>query len=59
MSKVALVTLLERLRAAGFTLFDVQYWTPHLGQFGAVEISAGQYILMLRRALSLDVNFLP
>lgn len=57
MSKVALVTLLERLRAAGFTLFDVQYWTPHLSQFGACEISARQYQGLLRSALEIRSVF--
>lgn len=57
MSKVALITLLERLRAAGFALFDVQYWTPHLAQFGAVEISAAEYQRLLHRALAMPVEF--
>ena len=57
MSKVALVTLLERLRDAGFALFDVQYWTPHLAQFGAVEISPKEYKARLRAALRLDCRF--
>ena len=29
-SKVALVSMVEKLRAAGFVLFDVQLMTPHL-----------------------------
>lgn len=57
MSKVALVTLLERLRAAGFTLFDVQYWTPHLAQFGACEIPAQEYLHLLQHALSSPAPF--
>ncbi len=57
MSKVALVTLLERLRAAGFALFDVQYWTPHLAQFGAVEIPESEYGRRLRAALALQRRF--
>lgn len=57
MSKVALVTLLERLRDAGFALFDVQYWTPHLAQFGAAEISAEKYRRLLQEALSVRRNF--
>lgn len=35
-SKVALVHLVQHLRAAGFALFDVQLWTPHLDRMGAV-----------------------
>ncbi len=57
MSKVALVTLLKRLREAGFSLFDVQYWTPHLAQFGAVEVSKEDYGRMLRAALARSVSF--
>lgn len=57
MSKIALVTLLERLRGAGFKLFDVQYWTPHLAQFGAIEISAGEYQRLLDGALATGAAF--
>ncbi len=57
MSKVALVTLLERLRDAGFALFDVQYWTPHLAQFGAVEIPRDEYERRLRESLLLSREF--
>lgn len=57
MSKVALVTLLERLRAAGFALFDVQYWTPHLAQFGTLEISKAEYEARLRTALLMECRF--
>ena len=37
-SKVALVALVDRLRARGFALLDTQWVTPHLEQFGAIEI---------------------
>src|ERR1051326_1778840 len=37
-SKFALVALVERLRAHKFALLDTQWLTPHLKQFGAVEI---------------------
>jgi len=57
MSKVALVTLLERLRDAGFALFDVQYWTPHLAQFGAIEVSTGEYRRLLQQALAQKTPF--
>ena len=39
-SKVALVALVDRLRRRSFTLLDIQWVTPHLEQFGAVEIAA-------------------
>ena len=38
-SKVALCHLIERLRARGFVLFDVQLVTPITRQLGAIEIS--------------------
>jgi leucyl/phenylalanyl-tRNA---protein transferase len=56
-SKVALVRMLERLRDRGFLLFDVQYRTPHLAQFGTVEIAAEDYATLLKRALAVDRSF--
>ena len=41
-SKVALVALVERLRARGYELLDTQWVTPHLEQFGAIEIPRGR-----------------
>ena len=37
-SKIAFATLAEKLRGAGFTLFDVQVQNPHLESLGCVEI---------------------
>lgn len=56
-SKVALVTLVERLRARGYVLLDTQWVTPHLRQFGAYEISRREYLRRLERALTLDCRF--
>jgi leucyl/phenylalanyl-tRNA---protein transferase len=42
-SKVALVALVERLRAGGGVLFDVQWCTPHLASLGAIEITRDDY----------------
>ncbi len=53
-SKVALVHLVRRLRRGGFVLLDVQYVTPHLKQFGVVEISADEYERRLAYALSVE-----
>ena len=41
-SKVALVALVERLRARGYVLLDTQWVTPHLEQFGASRDSKGR-----------------
>lgn len=51
-SKVALVALVDRLRRRGFTLLDLQWVTPHLRQFGAVEIPRREYLVRLDRALA-------
>ncbi len=50
-SKVALVALVERMLARGFTLLDTQYITPHLVSFGAIEIPREQYMQRLAAAL--------
>src|SRR6266850_5268268 len=52
-SKIALVVLVERLRVRKFTLLDTQWLTPHLEQFGAIEISRDYYLKLLRRAMEL------
>ena len=56
-SKVALVCLVERLRARGFALLDIQWVTPHLRQFGAVEISRARYLAALGESLQLGCAF--
>lgn len=50
-SKVALVALVERLRAAEFELLDTQWITDHLRQFGAYEIPREKYHRVLAKAL--------
>lgn len=57
MSKVALASLAGRLRERGFTLLEVQYLTPHLAQFGAVEIPGRVYEARLADALSRTADF--
>ncbi len=56
-SKVALVRLVERLQSRGYVLFDIQQLTPHMVQFGAIEIPRREYLVRLRDALSLPVTF--
>ena len=51
-SKVALVTLVDLLRAGGAGLLDVQWRTPHLASLGAVEVSRGRYRQLLAEALA-------
>ena len=50
-SKIALVHLVERLRAGGYELLDTQFMTEHLQRFGAVEIPRRQYQRLLDGAL--------
>ncbi len=56
-SKVALVALVDRLARGGFQLLDIQWVTPHLAQFGAIEIARKDYLTRLRRALAKDAPF--
>jgi leucyl/phenylalanyl-tRNA---protein transferase len=56
-SKVALVHLVARLRMGGFRLLDAQFYTRHLGQFGAVEVQRRDYLERLRSALAADASF--
>ena len=50
-SKVCLVHLVERLREGGFTLLDSQYANDHILRFGAIEISAAEYLERLEQAI--------
>ncbi len=56
-SKVALVHLVARLRLGGFRLLDVQFVTPHLGRFGAVELHRSGYRQILADALDRSATF--
>jgi leucyl/phenylalanyl-tRNA--protein transferase len=56
-SKVALAGLVEHLRQRGFQLLDIQWVTPHLEQFGAVEIPRAAYLRRLAEALALEAAF--
>jgi leucyl/phenylalanyl-tRNA--protein transferase len=56
-SKIALVALVERLRKRKFALLDTQWLTPHLKQFGAIEIPRAHYLKLLKRAVDLPRNF--
>jgi leucyl/phenylalanyl-tRNA--protein transferase len=57
-SKVALIALVEHLRAKQFALLDTQWLTPHLAQFGAIEIPREHYLGLLKRAVDLPRKFL-
>lgn len=51
-SKVALVTLFDRLKTRGFELIDTQMLTEHTERLGAIEVRRERYLEMLRRAIS-------
>ncbi len=56
-SKVALVHLVARLRAAGAMLLDTQFVTPHLQSLGAIEIPRAAFHLQLDEALGCAADF--
>lgn len=56
-SKIALFHLVIRLRIGGFRLLDTQFITPHLSQFGAIEIRREQYRHLLAEAVPTRARF--
>ncbi len=57
MAKVALYHCHECLKAGGFRLWDVQFYTRHLAQFGCREIDADEYTRLLTKALRCSAEF--
>jgi leucyl/phenylalanyl-tRNA--protein transferase len=57
-SKIALIHLVARLRAGGFSLLDSQFITRHLRRFGAIEIPRGEYRQRLAEALKRNAEFM-
>lgn len=55
-SKVAMVKLVERLRARQFVLFDAQMNNPHLERFGSYEVSDRTYQKLLHEALQRECS---
>ncbi|GAB5469561.1 MAG: leucyl/phenylalanyl-tRNA--protein transferase [Rhodospirillales bacterium] len=56
-SKVALVHLVLRLVKGGYVLLDTQFETPHLAQFGVVEIPQRDYRRQLSQAIGQSARF--
>jgi leucyl/phenylalanyl-tRNA---protein transferase len=56
-SQIALVALVEHLREKNFTLLDAQMSSEHLKQFGLLEISQEEYLILLDQALSDTATF--
>lgn len=56
-SKFALIHLVARLRAGGYTLLDTQFLTDHLASMGGIEIPRANYEGMLSNALARKGDF--
>jgi len=56
-SKVALWSLVDRLRERRFVLLDIQWLTPFLERCGAVEIPRDEYLATLEQALRAGARF--
>ncbi len=57
-SKVAMVKLVEHLRAQDFSLFDVQMMNPHLERFGAYVVQNREYERLLKGAIARPCQFM-
>lgn len=57
--KIALWHCHQILSRNGFTLWDTQFYSDHLAQFGCVEISAGEYHQRLENSLGKNCVFKP
>ncbi len=56
-SKIALVWLVARLRAGGFSLLDTQFVTDHLRRLGALDVARARYHAMLEQAVKTPADF--
>lgn len=56
-SKIALMHLISRLNNGGYHLLDTQFFTDHLGQFGAIELPQAVYLEKLKPAIQVQANF--
>jgi leucyl/phenylalanyl-tRNA--protein transferase len=56
-SKVALCALVDRLRERGFMLLDIQWLTPFLATFGAIDVTRRAYLEALGAAIPVAARF--
>jgi leucyl/phenylalanyl-tRNA--protein transferase len=56
-SKIALAHLVLRLRKGGYALLDTQFETPHLSQFGVIEVHRDDYRKLLADAIATPARF--
>jgi leucyl/phenylalanyl-tRNA--protein transferase len=57
MDKIALFFCHQVLSKNGFTLWDTQFYTEHLGRFGAIEIDEADYLQLLKEAMKVKAVF--
>lgn len=55
--KAAMYYCHKQLQKQDFSLWDVQFYTNHLGRFGCTEISGARYRRLLNEALKQGVSF--
>ena len=58
-SKIALLHLVDHLRARGYQLFDIQMVTPVTQSLGAIQITREQYLDRLQDAVKCACTFAP
>ena len=56
-SKIALYHCHNHLVRQGFELWDVQFYTDHLSQFGCIQITDTEYEVKLKKALEKKAEF--
>ncbi len=56
-SKIALYYCHKALVEGGFQLWDTQFYTEHLAQFGCKEIPADHYQFLLEKAMESEAQF--
>ena len=56
-SKIALVSLVNRLKDRGYLLLDTQASTDHLRRFGCIDIPAAEYLKKLDLAMQKKCEF--
>jgi leucyl/phenylalanyl-tRNA--protein transferase len=55
-SKVALIAVVDLMRASGMTLFDVQWNSEHLSSLGVISIPRSEYLSRLADAVGVNLR---
>ncbi|MEK7819334.1 MAG: leucyl/phenylalanyl-tRNA--protein transferase [Bacteroidota bacterium] len=56
-SKIALASLIKKLKSQDYDFIDAQYMTTHLKMLGAIEISNAEYLNILKITIKKDCKF--